>query len=82
MNKIKKAFLLPVRYFSYRFHWIKIYYWSDKNLFKLGNVLVMPLWYYICMFHFYMDLLKLKPFHKLADKGIHTIPYHIRFLAS
>jgi len=82
MNRLRKSILLPARYFSYRFRWLKVYYWADKKLFALGNTLVLPVWYYVWLFHFSMKLLGYKALHKIADKAIHTIPYNIRFLAS
>jgi len=81
MNRIKKTFLLPVRRFGLKFN-LKLYYWADKRIYKLGDIYVMPLWYYVSMFNFYMSLLRFKSLHKIADRGVHTIPYHIRFHAS
>ena len=81
MKRLKRAFFLMVQSVSFRFRWLKIYYWAEKKIYSLGNITVMPRWYYSAMFHFYMSLLKIhcKTIHKMADKGIHTIPYHIRF---
>ena len=79
--KIKKAGLLILRRISYP-HFTKLFYWSDRKLYDLGNLFIMPAWWYIGIFKSCMWLLKFKAAHHAAEVCIHHVPMHIRFRAS
>jgi hypothetical protein len=79
MKRLRKAILLPVRFFAYRWNRLKLYYWAEEELFELRNVHVMPTLYYRWLFHFSMRIVNVDRFRRLADKAIHTIPYSVRF---
>lgn len=79
MKRLLKAILLPVRHLAYRWNRLRLYYWADNRLFELRAVNVMPLFYYRWLFNVSMRLTKSQRFRRLADRAIHTIPYHVRF---
>jgi hypothetical protein len=79
MNRLKKAALLPVRRISYRMRFSRLYYWSEKGLYPLRAVNVMPKFYYRWLYRLCVWMVDFRRFQRLADKAIHTIPYHIRF---
>ena len=79
MKRLKKAILMPVRNLAYRWNRPRIYYWVDAELYELRAVNVMPTIYYRILYQLSMKLAESKPFRRLADKAIHTIPYHVRF---
>ena len=79
MRRIRKAILLPVRNFAYRWNRLKLYYWTEHALFELRQVYIMPDFYYRWLFHVSMRLVNVDRFQRFANKVIHTIPYHIRF---
>lgn len=78
-KRLSKAFLLGIRRLSYRHKFTKLYYWSESKLDNLRAVYVMPFWYYRRLYHTCMWLVAIRPFQRVADKAIHTIPYHVRF---
>lgn len=79
MKRLKKAILLPLRYVAYRLNRLRLYYWSDQELYDLRTVYVMPELYYRWLFHACMRMAATRPFRRLANRAIHTIPYHVRF---
>jgi hypothetical protein len=79
MKRINKAALLMVRKVAYRGHFLRPYYWADRKLFELRTVYVMPLLYYRWLYQWCMWLIASNRFQRLADRAIHTIPYHVRF---
>lgn len=79
MNRLKKIALLPVRRISYYMRLTRPYYWSEQGLYPLRAVYIMPKLYYRCLYRLCVWLVDFKKFRRLADKAIHTIPYHIRF---
>lgn len=79
MKPIKKAVLLPVRKIAYQWKCLRLYYWADRKLLELQAVCVMPRWYYRWLYHSCVWLVGFKKFRRLADRAIHTIPYHVRF---
>jgi len=85
-KRIYRAELLIIAKLSYKWRFLKLFYWADRELFEqgriYGRIYVMPEWYYICIFKSCMRLLHFKCAHHIADVGIHSIPYHIRFKAS
>ena len=79
MKRLKKAILLPVRSFAYRWNRMQLFYWAEQELFEMRNVHVMPTFYYRWLFRFSMRIVHVDRFRRLAEKIIHTIPYNIRF---
>ena len=79
MKRLIKAILLPVRHVAYRWNRLRLYYWADEKLFKLKTVTVMPEIYYRWLYRTSMRLAEKRNFRHLADRAIHTIPYHVRF---
>ena len=79
MKRIKKAFLMVVMNMASCWNRIQLFYWANKHLYELRAVCIMPNWYYRWLFHSCVWLSDFKNFRKLADRAIHTIPYHIRF---
>ena len=79
MRRLKKAILLPVMNFAYRWNRPKLFYRVEQELFELRNVNVMPEFYYRWLFRFSMRVVHVGRFQRLADKVIHTIPYRVRF---
>jgi hypothetical protein len=78
-KRLSKAILMPVRRLAYRCKFTKLYYWSEIKLDSLRAVYVMPFWYYRRLYHACMWLVAIRPFQRLADRAIHTIPYPVRF---
>lgn len=79
MKRLKKAILLPVRFMAYRLNGLRLYYWSEQELYDLRTVYVMPELYYRGLFHVCMRMASTKTMRRLAHRAIHTIPYHVRF---
>ncbi len=79
MKRLKKAILLPVRRFAYRWNRTRLYYWAEQELSELRAINVMPRLYYKALYHGCMRLNESSSFRRLADKAIHTIPYQVRF---
>ena len=79
MKRLKKAILMPLRNLAYRCNRLRMYYWADEQLYELRTVNVMPVIYYRCLYQLSMRLAESKRLRRLADKVIHTIPYHVRF---
>ncbi len=79
MKRMKKAVLLPVRSMAYQWKRMKLCYWSEKKLYELRAVCVMPRWYYRWLYHACIRLVAFRQCRRLADRAIHTIPYHVRF---
>jgi hypothetical protein len=79
MKRIKKATLLMTRSIAYRYNFLRLYYWAEEELLELQSVSLMPRFYYRWLFQTAMRLVEYHRFQRLADKAIHTIPYHIRF---
>ena len=79
MDRLRKAILIPVRHLAYRWKLLRLFYWADAELHALRSVTVMPEFYYRCLFRISMRLVHTKQLKRLADRAIHTIPYHVRF---
>ena len=79
MKRVKKAMLLPIRKIAYRRSQLKLYYWADQELYGMRNINVMPIFYYRWLFKISMRIVHIERFRRLAEKVIHTIPYHVRF---
>ena len=79
MNRLKKIALLPVGKISYRMRCTRLYYWSEEELYPLRAVVIMPRFYYRWLYQLCVCMVEFRNFRRLADKAIHTIPYHIRF---
>ena len=79
MKRLKKAILLPVRKIAYRWNRLRLYYWSNEKLYELRDVDVMPGFYYRWLYYVCMRMVKSSKFRQLANRAIHTIPYHVRF---
>ena len=79
MKRVKKAMLLPLRFMAYRRNRLRTYYWADSQLHELRTVYVMPNLYYRWLYQTCMVLAETRKFRRLADRAMHTIPYHIRF---
>lgn len=70
---------MPVRSVAYRWNRMRLYYWADEKLEHLHKVYVMPEIYYRWLYQGCMWLVSFNKFRRLADRVIHTIPYHVRF---
>jgi hypothetical protein len=79
MKRIKKLILLQIRSLSLRSNNTKLYYWAELRLFELRAVTVLPEFYYRFLFGLSMRLVRMNHFRTIADRAVHTIPYHIRF---
>ncbi|MBL0715461.1 MAG: hypothetical protein JJV98_17365 [Desulfosarcina sp.] len=79
MKRMKKVVLLSVKRIAYQWKLLRLYYLADRKLYELQAVCVMPDWYYRWLYHACMWLMGYRKFHRLADRAIHTIPYHVRF---
>ena len=79
MNRLKKFALLPVKRVSYRMRLLRLYYWSENTLYPLQSVYVLPKFYYRWLYGVCIWMVDFSKLHRLADRAIHTIPYHIRF---
>ena len=71
--------MVPIRNIAYRRNLLKLYYWADHKLYGMRNVNVMPIFYYRLLFKISMRMVHVQKFRRLAEKVIHTIPYHVRF---
>ncbi|GAB6906452.1 hypothetical protein DESC_580018 [Desulfosarcina cetonica] len=78
MKRLLKAVLLMVRYAAYRVRYLKLYYWTEKQLFGLKAINPMPDGYYCFMYRLCMRLVREKRLLKFADWLIHRIPYNVR----
>ena len=79
MKRLQKAILIPLRRLSYRWNRLGLYYWAEAKLYDLRAVNVMPALYYRWLFRFSMRLVEFGKFRRLANRVIHTIPFHIRY---
>ena len=79
MKRIKKAALLIVRHIAYKRNMARTYYWAEAEVAELTSVLLMPRCYYRWLFNAGMRLVNVRHCHRLAERVIHSIPYHIRF---
>lgn len=79
MKRLKKIILLQIRYLSLHYNRLKLYYWADQKIHELRVVYLMPEFYYRYLFRVSMRLVQVNGFQLIADKVIHTIPYHVRF---
>jgi hypothetical protein len=79
MNRLKKVVLLPVNRLSYRMKLIRLYYWSERRLYLLRAVYVLPIFYYRWLYQFCLSMVAMRKCRRMANRLIHTIPYHVRF---
>lgn len=79
MKRLKKATLMPLRNLSYRWNHLGMFYWTEARLYELRAVNVMPALYYRWLFRLSMWLVEFNRFRRLANRVIHTIPFHIRY---
>jgi hypothetical protein len=79
MKPIKKAVLLSLRNLAYRWRILGLYYWADLKVYELRAVYVMPMFYYRRLYITCVWLAQMRKFRTLADRMIHSIPFHIRF---
>ena len=79
MKRMKKAMLLPLRRLLYNLKCLRLYYWADLQLDVLRAVCVMPKCYYAWLYRTCLWLVAFRRFRRVANRAIHTIPYHIRF---
>lgn len=79
MERIKKLILLQIRWLALHCNQTRLYYWAELTLFDLRGVTVLPDFYYRLLFRLSMRLVQTDQFRLVADKAIHTIPYHVRF---
>lgn len=82
MKRLMKAYLLLVRKLSARFNSMKLYYWSEQELYALRRVNIMPDFYYRNLYQASMWSLRFRNCRRAANWVIHTIPFHIRFIAA
>jgi hypothetical protein len=82
MKRLKKSILLPLRTMAFRCNRLRLYYWADRQLAEMSKVVVMPQFYYRVLFRASMRCLQVRGLARLADRVIHTIPYHIRFIVA
>ena len=64
---------------AYRLKCLRLFYWSDIRLYELRTVCVMPRCYYCWLYHASMSLINAGKVRRLANRVIHTIPYHVRY---
>jgi hypothetical protein len=79
MRRLRKAILLPVRAVAQHLNLTRLYYWSEHELSQMVHVHVFPGWYYFCLYHCCLWVVRYKACRRAADWAIHTIPYHVRF---
>ena len=79
MKHMKKPVLMPDRSLAHRWMRQRLYYWTDRKLYGLLAVCVMPLRYHRWLYYACLWLVEFRKFRRLADWAILTIPYHIRF---
>lgn len=82
MKRMKKAMLLPIRGLAYHWKFLRLFYWSEKELFELRTVCCMPIQYYRWLYRVCLWLIGFSQLRKLANKAIHTIPLQVRFALS
>jgi hypothetical protein len=82
MQRLKKFILIPLRTMAFRCNRLRLYYWADRQLAEMSKVVVMPQFYYRVLFRASMRLVRFRGLARLADRMIHTIPYHIRFMVA
>jgi hypothetical protein len=58
---------------------LHLYYWSDKKLWALRSLNVMPHWYYHGLYRTCLWLADFNQLKRIADRMIHTIPFSVRF---
>lgn len=78
MKRMKKALLLPIRSMAYSRKYLRLFYWADIRLYEMRTVCVMPRWYYCWLYNASMSLINAGRLKRLANRMIHTIPYHLR----
>jgi hypothetical protein len=79
MQRMKKALFLQVWRLAWHWKNMRLLYWADRNLYELRSVYIMPCWYYLWLYRTCMRLAASGTCLRMADRAIHTIPYHIRF---
>lgn len=79
MKRMRKALLMVIRHAAYRWNRLKTFYWAEEKLYELRSVYLVPTIFYRGLFLLCMRLTGHRQFHKLADRMIHLIPYHVRF---
>lgn len=79
MKRLKKTIYLSVRSMALRWHRPRAYYWAEAGLYELRGVNVMPVCYYRWLYRVSMRLIESGKWLRLADRAMHTIPYHLRF---
>jgi hypothetical protein len=79
MKRIRKLALLQIRSLSLRYNRPKLYSWAELKLIDLRAVTVLPEFYYCFLFRLCMLFVNIDHFQMVADRAIHTIPYHVRF---
>jgi hypothetical protein len=79
MNRLKKFALLPVNKISYRMRLIRLYYWSERRLFLLRAVYVLPVCYYRWLYQLCLFMVESGKCGRMANRVIHSIPFHIRY---
>lgn len=79
MKRFKKIIYLTVRRVALRRRRLRTYYWAEAGLYSLRDVNVMPVCYYRWLYRVSMKLIESGKCPRLADRAMHTIPYHLRF---
>ena len=79
MRRVKKTLLMPVRRLAYRWNLLGLYYWAEAELVALGMVNVLPVCYYRWLYQVSLRLATFGSCRRMADRLIHTVPFHIRF---
>jgi hypothetical protein len=79
MQRLHKAVLLQLRNLAYQWKLLRLYYWADMKVYELRTVCVLPNWYYRRLYHACVWLIGLRKFQRLANRAIHSIPFHVRF---
>jgi hypothetical protein len=79
MKKLKKATLLMIRAAAHHWNRNRLYYWSEHELSQMVYVHVFPGWYYRCLYHACLWIVRYRTFRRTANWAIHTIPYQVRF---
>jgi hypothetical protein len=79
MKRMKKAYLIALRKLAYDCKRMSLYYWVEEELDSLRTVCILPMWYYRCLYQVCVWMVEIREFRQIADRMIHTIPYHVRF---
>lgn len=79
MDKMKKFFYKSVQKVSKPGS--KIYYWTEKHLYQLRAVIVLPVWIHRTAFLIGIWMVS-HHMPKLGDNLIHKVPLNVRFLIS